>query len=250
MKTLLLADIHIRNPIPFIEKKLNEGIERVISLGDIDDPKILNDFLSLKYQKIALMGNHEYPFIHSFKTGMLHKSIDLIDIPDNALLDRYSKWHSYPLIKKYALKCMENIWGNEEGFSLTEDLDGLKIFYTHGLICPDSWGINLPGRIWASLNTLERGMNNNLVNQNLREMQKRNLDIFFRGHDHTRDIQSLGKKENPYVSPVWQHNLSTQANGQITLSNDRRYLITIGAFTWGDYMIFDSKTKELEWNSF
>lgn len=250
MKTLILSDIHKRNPFKLIERKLKEGIDRVISLGDIDNPEILEEFLSLKIKNYALIGNHDYPFVYSFKNGALHESIAAFDWTEEEIKNKHEKWKASPVLKEYSREWLSRINANEqEGFQLSENLEDKTIVYLHGLLYSPRLDNRFVDQIWGSLRTLGGRINDNLLNQNFLEMQQKDYWIMFRGHDHKRDMQSIGMNENPFMNPIWQANLTSEKYGKKKLEENRRYLITIGAFSWGDYMVFDSETKELEFGS-
>lgn len=249
MKTLLLADIHSRNPFKLINRKINDGIERIISLGDIDNPEIFAEFLSMKIPNLALIGNHDYPFVYSFKNGMLHKSINAFDWSEEEIKNRTMEWKKYPVLREYSRQWLSRLHGNEEqGFQITEKLGNKKIAYLHGLLYSINFDNNLPDQIWGSLNDTRGNINRNLLCQNFLEMQEKDYWLLFRGHDHKRDIESIAINENPFISAVWQANLTSEKRGRIKLEENRRYMITVGSFSWGDYMVFDSKTQELDFD--
>jgi predicted phosphodiesterase len=249
MKTLLIADSHRRTPLPFIRNMISEGkAHRTIFLGDVDEPSILEDLIKLESEKIILTGNHEYPFLHSFKNGRLHRSIDCFGFSDEEIQRYYKYWHSSQTLSEYAKNWHARFYGNEEnGLGYQEKSRAGNILYIHGLPYAPRIAEDFSCKIWGCLKPQYGKMQYNLLMQNFIEMQEKDYWIIFRGHDHQRDMQSIGKNDNPFKTGAWEANLTTSKSGIIQLEDDRRYIITVGAFTWGGYMVFDSKNLKLEW---
>lgn len=246
MKTLILADIHRKNPFDLINKKIEEGIERIISIGDVDEPEILEELLTLNISKEILIGNHEYPFIHSFRNGILHRSIELFGWQDEDIKMKYKKWHESKILSDYAKKTLAGIRGNDWDYQFFEQLGDKKIAYIHGLFYSADLDLGLSSPLWGSLKNSQGRTNGDLLNHNLLFMQDQDYWVTFRGHDHKKDLQSIGINENPFMAGTWEHNISTEKKHKITLDLNRRYIATVGAFTWGDYAIFDSEKKTVD----
>jgi predicted phosphodiesterase len=246
MKTLILADIHRKNPFDLINKKRAEGIDRIISIGDIDEPEIIEKLLTLNMPKEILIGNHEYPFIYSFRNGILHRSIELFEWTDEEIKVKYEKWHKSKILSDYAKKILSEVKGNDWDYQFFEELGDKRITYLHGLFCSATLDLGLPSPLWGSLKTSQGRLNGELLNHNFLFMQDQDYWVTFRGHDHKKDLQSIGINENPFMTSTWEHNISTEKKHKVSLDVNRRYIATVGAFTWGDYAILDSQKKTID----
>ncbi len=249
MKTLILADIHSRNPFDLIKKKQEEGIERLISIGDVDEPEILEELLTLKIKKEILIGNHEYPFVHSFRTGILHPSIELFGWAPQEVKAKYEKWHKSKILSDYANKILSQVKNNDWDFQFFDELGDKRITYIHGLFYSATMDLGLPSPLWGGLKNSQGKFNGDLLNHNFLFMQDQDYWVTFRGHDHKKDLQSIGINENPFMASIWEHNISTEKKHKINLDINRRYIATVGAFTWGDYAILDSEKKTVDFES-
>jgi predicted phosphodiesterase len=223
MRTLFLSDFHFSDPIPFIKRKIDEGITKLVCLGDYDNPKILEDILNLDIEKIITIGNHDYNFVK----GNLFYS-PLLKHP----FEYYAKlWEDSGSVRDFVLKASEKTRKNTEkdGLLVVESLNEKKVACCHGsLVSYDSIPL-IYGR-------MKRPLEIGVVRDNFREMQKNDFWILFRGHDHSSEALSLELDVHPYMTEL------TEEKTPLHLDAGKRYIISIGGFYQGLYATLDNES--------
>jgi len=238
MKSLIITDMHSEDPLPFIEKMQEDGIERLVCLGDCDEPGIAKRILALDMEKRFVISNHDY----SHSIGEIVVSCDLELTPTAYPM----LWDMYPDVKKAILDNWTDTSALEIGSRVIDELNGRKIVYTHGSTRYDN-----PSKIMKD-RLITGDMMENLISrrQTFQKMIDDDYWISFRGHDHLSTVWSIPKK-----GPVFGIKTEEKDKG-IKLFYSRRYIITIGSFGSDfrsrkhEYAIFDDETRRLEFREF
>ena len=232
MKTLIISDLHGRNPLPFIADVREEGIERVVALGDYDEPSILESLLDLDMEKIILIGNHDDYFAKGKKVyspSLRISPSEYVDLWAQALREKKFVLESGKIGKKRA--------GRKRGMKVVERLEGRKVAYVHGSLGRfDSEETPLDHLLWGRLKYHDERKKNNF-----KVMQRFGYWLLFRGHDHFSEIWSV-----PYKFPEYRENVKVEQEGEgkAELREDKRYIMNIGCFGSGDYAILDNNNGE------
>lgn len=226
MKTLLLADLHGRNPswlINFFAKE--KGIEKLAVLGDIDAPDILQKVRQVSAQNnlrlIYTPGNHEYHAVNREK-GLYERTV----------LESYAKkWDSFPEEKQF-VKDASKTNASDKSLIVADK----EIVYAHASLVdgPSVQNPHVSDIVWGRLQ-----FSDDLLALNFKKM--RELDdfrLFFRGHEHapaiyTYDASTTKKLDN--------------FTGKFSLDLDNSIAIaTVGAFCDGRYAVYDSENQEID----
>jgi predicted phosphodiesterase len=234
MRILYLSDFHGKSPLELIKRQYKENnISRVVSLGDYDNPKILEDLIDLKSDlKIDmrfLVGNHDQGVVKGL-------SFSSILSPDFDTL--YSQWKSQNRARSFIQESLAvGAKGRKKGTKIVERINGQKAVYAHGsLLWEDAIYNNL---IWGRLDSYE---NLAKVQSNLSIMKKKGYWALFRGHDHVSEVFSIRKRANISIENI--ENLTQQS--PIKLEKGRRYIISIGGYFQGVYGILDTDKQEFD----
>ena len=229
MKTLLVSDLHGKNPASFIKEKIKEGITKLVCLGDYDYPEILEDILGIDVEKIMCIGNHDYDIVNGidFYSPLLEDSLE----------DLRKKWNESRKAKDFVLKTSKigfKAPGKKKGLKVVERIHGKKVAYVHGTLVdycsnPFVWG------------RLESNLSEGRLRDNFREMVRKNYWILFRGHDHVAEVDSLGYKENTYRGKIIR-----EKDEKIKFKKNKRYIVSLNGFFRGNYAIFDNEKKEFQ----
>lgn len=200
MKTLLLADLHYRDPSDLVKKLQDqEEIQRAIFLGDYDNPEIIKKISKLEIPKIILWGNHED-----------EEWLELKKQPSKA---------SYIRVLKSQLSKIS-------GEIYQEKINNKKIIYCHGTLTeaeglnPLLWGSLFQSKQSGNLSELEAKKHE--VDLNFEEMSRRGSDILVRGHDHIQKVLSWDKQTYNFTEEI--------NNGDIFLDPEKQHIINIGRF--------------------
>jgi predicted phosphodiesterase len=219
MKTLLLADLHGRNPswlINFFAKE--KGIEKLAVLGDIDAPDILQKVRQVSAQNnlrlIYTPGNHEYHAVNLEK-GLYGRSI----------LRYYTRmWDSFSEEKQF-VKDASKINTSDKSLIVADN----EIVYAHASLVdgPSIQNPHVSDVVWGRLQ-----LSNDLLRLNFEKMRELNdFRLFFRGHEHapaiyTYDANTTRKLDN--------------FTGKFSLDLDNSIAIAkVGAFCDGRYAVYD-----------
>lgn len=213
MLTAIISDLHGFNPKELIAELAKEGVKKVISLGDTDDPEILKYLKELKIPKILIAGNHDYNFVRGTKVFSEMAGFD----PDRVL----KLWMSFENERRFALTLPN---------SAQSTIRERKICYLHGALSSDCSEPELWGRI-------KDGYDEAI---NFRKMQALNYWVMIRGHDHEPRIISMGLSECPFRVQAREEGFDTR------LRTGRRYIVTVGALVDGYYALLDSKRLKIK----
>jgi predicted phosphodiesterase len=225
MKTLLITDMHGRSPVELVRQERKEsGIEQAVFLGDYDTPEVLRDLRRLKIKKKFVIGNHDLHYAYGLE----------IDGPNmNMSWREYVRlWNQNPKERDFIKSAVS---GERQSSGLIlEDIfeKETKIAYCHGGIVNfetlDSTALEY---VWQRMHSGETAL------MNFFRMIEKNYWIMFRGHDHCSAVTSLNKKPAK---------LEYSADRKIKLAKNKLHIASIGSFFYGDYAIFDPKTRVLE----
>jgi len=228
MKTLFLTDIHNHDKDSCIDSIKDiiskENPKKLVFLGDVDIPEILEEILSLDIEKKVLIGNHDYNWAR--KDFVCSKLLKF----DSQYYQE--QWQKNPYARDFVLDNSQEVIPKpkrKKGLKIIEKVNGYKFIYVHGNIINDD-RLSL---IWDRLYDDE--LKTGRLSDTFRTMQKRNYDILIRGHDHVSSVFSINKRQDPY-----KHDPVELAN-TFELSKENRYIINLGAFFQGVYGLLEDK---------
>lgn len=226
MKTAIFSDLHSTSPIKEIEclDKL-EGVERFVFLGDYDTPEIFRELIGLKKKKIILIGNHDFDLVSNR------------DFDSPAIDFDYSKilWDNSPNEKTGAIRMANMKNSRTKGIKVVEQIEKRRVVYLHGAL--EDFGCIMKRQsplVWG------RMLNDSSRMMNFSAMKSEKYWLMFRGHDHEYNVWSID-----YNAPG-VGNVQENRERVIPITKDKRYIVSVGAFEKGEYLIFDSKKLELE----
>jgi len=226
MKYLIVSDMHGESPVDCIQREIKEnGIGKLVCLGDYDTPEVLREIRKIRIPKILTVGNHDLHYVYELG---ISSPIMKLSAPDYADL-----WNNNPQEKEFIEDAIAGRKKNA-GLIVEANQGGRKIAYAHASLVdagsPDS---DVYGYVWQRLYTEEA------VVMNFAKMIQENYWILFRGHDMGTSALALNKdKKIEYP------------NGEkIMLEPEKRYIITTGEFYYGNYVVFDSKEKTIEFKN-
>ncbi len=238
MATFIATDYHGKNPFPIIKKLQRKGINKIVSLGDYDDPKILELLIDLDIEKRLLVGNHDYHFSRSEKVYS-----SLLQRPPEHYIEM---WLNNPKSLKFVLEAGRignKRAGKKKGKKIVERIKDKRVAYVHGSL--GRYDGDDPWRDCFLWGRLIKGKNR--AKDTFKEMKRLDYWILFRGHDHFSEVWSIYKKSNPYKGKI--KSVIPKKNKKIKFRKDRRYIVNIGAFKFGTYVLFDEKNAEIEFCS-
>lgn len=225
MKIMLMTDMHGENPREAIDREQKDTkLDKIVFLGDYDTPEVVRDLRKIKTKKNFVVGNHELHYIFGLEIrGTLMKG---------SWKDYVALWKRNP--REYGFMEDLMIYGN--GFILEDILeDKRKIAYCHGgIVDSDSPDSDAPGYVWQRMYSEE-----NLV-ANFAKMIEKKYCVLFRGHDHCSAVASLDKKTGKVTTPVGE---------RVKLAKNKRHIVSVGAFYHGDYALFDSQTRYVDFKN-
>lgn len=224
MKILLVSDMHGKNPSRLVKDMENRGVEKVVFLGDYDTPEILRETMQTELIKNFIVGNHDLHYIYEIRID--GKTME------GSYLNYARQWDKNPSEKKFIENAIKGKSFNA-GLTLEQKIeDGGKIAYCHGgIILKNSSEDEILDGLWQRMNSIEN------IKINFDKMEKQKYDILFRGHDHSASTIILNGFNNQ---------MGRTLDNKINLLKGNRYIVSIGSFYYGDYAIFDSKTREIE----
>jgi predicted phosphodiesterase len=226
MKNLIFSDAHGKSIKLLLEKAKQEGIERVIGLGDYDTPEVLRELLASKFQRIVVVGNHDYHYIRGLPiTGELMKG----DLEDYAL-----RWFNTPE-RKYLEEAI-NKPNQTRGLVVVREIKGRKIAFSHSSLTGEiDLEIGFPLCFW------NRIVSQISAREEFKLMQAKKISILFRGHDHYSGCYTHQDKKEPQL-------VERLFKSQINLEPDARHIVCVGAYHHGEYCIFDDETLSLKFS--
>ena len=93
--------------------------------------------------------------------------------------------------------------------------------------------------------------------ENFRAMTSFNMDLLFRGHEHTPYILNINRGQNLSGVGVELDEVAKAVtrttpgfDNPLVLGSDRRHVISVPAFKYRGYAIFDSETSSLEFRKY
>lgn len=249
MKRGILTDLHSTSPFDFIQS-MKGIIDDWAFLGDYDDPKLLKGLIALGGDRILTIGNHDYffalraPHMSFTEEGSLRW---------NELV--YS-WGESEEETDFVGYCVEDIEGAREGVRVLRDGKFGKVLYTHSKfsqeICEslsDRLGPSR-GRFSVPEDNLAAKLNSDdgwvlSLRENFQEMVRRDVGVMFRGHDHggfyggyricsaDRDGRNIEMNSVGY-------------DERFVFNANKRYVVSVGPFSVGDYAVFDEDANSVE----
>ncbi|MBT3397675.1 metallophosphoesterase [archaeon] len=243
MKIALLSDFHGISPIEKAEALVrDEGVERVVFMGDYDDPSILEEIIQVSFpvdglKKVILVGNHDVDFAFGrnvYSHGLEHSQEEYFEL-----------WGDNPS-GDFVRGASEVFDGILHGVKVIHRFDQNYV-YVHGALIGDPvYPMDLPetwGRLIDDGTTGFSGERRLMCNFN--EMIKQDYDVMFRGHDHIFRAFSVPRGDSV-------HSLSamTSFSDEGVLWKDRRHIVSVGAFCERRYAIFDDETRKLTFEEF
>jgi hypothetical protein len=231
MKTLIITDTHNEDPLPLIHSLLKKDIEKIVCLGDVDRPAVLEKIFELDIEKRFVISNHEYYNAMDFPmddTGLTPEAHKLL-------------WERYPDVKSKILNNSEKVEAKDIGAMVIENTsDNLhqKIVYVHGSIRHDDPYLMMNDRLITG--DKERDKNSRI--ETFKKMCEKDYWLLFRGHDHIKHIMNIPKENYEDINIDYY-------NDVIELNPEKRYIITFGSFNLDlrsnkqEYAIFDEDKK-------
>ena len=238
MKSLIVSDLHGSFDHSWIKDAKEAGIERLVCLGDYDEPKVLKQVLDLKMKKIVLIGNHDYHLCRGLNltSNDLHNEIDYYDLWEDTPEAKFVIDASAKPIRKKGLRA---------GIKIYESINGKRVVYVHGGLCSSFPELNndLDPYLWARL--LHHPHESNILPNFLR-MKKENIDIMFRGHDHK---QALITGDNRDLSlPILEGDVNVLLE-ETKFEKGKRYIVCLGKFMQGSYAVYDSSNQSVKFGT-
>ena len=237
MKSLVISDLHGSFMPSIIDDAKKAGIERLVCLGDYDEPKILKQVLDLKMKKIVLIGNHDYYLCRGLNltSSDLHKDIDYYDLWEDTSEAKFVLNASEKQIRKKGLKA---------GIKIYESINGKRVVYVHGGLCSSFFEENnIPVEIWARF--LQQKYRSDIIT-NLLRMQKEKIDIMFRGHDHKPALITGYNRD--LSLPILEGDTNVLLE-ETKFEKGKRYIVCLGKFMHGSYAIYDSSKQSVKFGT-
>ena len=233
-----MGDFHGTDPIPFIKKCKRKGIEKLVCLGDYDDPAILENILALDMDKIVLIGNHDYHLVVDWykdeadrfylKSGYLP---DMFSMEYDVLM---KKWHDNKTARDFVLKSKEVRSGRKKGLRVVGKVDDKKVIYTHASLVDHKCKYE-PYQLWQRITP------DDSMRANFKEMRRLGYWIMFRAHDHFPLITYMKNGIN-----VFEHDIHLAWDNKVKLKNDELYIVTVGSFREGRYVVLDDEKRTVK----
>lgn len=227
MKILLVADMHGKRPLNFVRQMMDRKIEQVVFLGDYDTPEILRQIRQTDLMKSFVVGNHDLHYIYEMQIE--GKTME------KSYIDYANLWDINFREKKFIEDAIRGK-SFDAGLTIEQKIeDGSKIAYCHGgIIEKSSSESEIIKGIWQRMNSIES------IRINFNKMKKQKYKILFRGHDHHSATIVLNESNGLMGKSI---------ENKIKLLNENRYIVSVGSFYYGNYAIFDSKNREIEYRN-
>jgi len=219
MKTLILSDLHSQNASYFIEEQRKHGIDKLVCLGDYDDPEVLEHLLDLEMPKIILTGNHDHGFANRTQIES-----DVLTASPRVYVNLWAD-EEFKRAKNHVL--------NPANIKQEEEIKDKKVVYVHSSLTEssDSLSVIRPSQLWDRILVSQEN-----IKENFQIMQENNYWILFRGHDHFSGIFSV----------PFSNSSAIEMRHSTNLEEDKRHIVSIGPFFLGEYALFDTETLELD----
>jgi len=246
MKTLLITDTHGKNPLPLIERKGEDGIGRVICLGDYinsaDSLDTLAKLLDLE-DTIVLPGNHDFAFMkEAVHPGS--KFPEFLEVSEEEYKNIAERIRNTASLREYAERFIINT--DPGRFYHCERVGEEDVFYTHAFPLEDNEGEGQ--HLWWRLHDpyfmlFDRKKINASALYFFEEMGADCPSILFRGHDHQHGLVSSLKRARNSLLFIQNHEIP---KGKTTLNLNRKHIVTVGAFYTGHYAVYDTNSSQIE----
>lgn len=241
MRTLIISDCHGINPC----KNFNDFKEfnKLVFLGDYDNPKILEDILSLEIEKTVLIGNHDYHLALNYsmpeEEKVYLKSDFLPDFEEEK--EKYNQLEEERQKHEKARKFIEDSakfqLGNRAGLEIVQMLNNEKVVFTHGFLLVDNSRphYQLGGRLFGKFGA----KHDFAIEGNFKIMREQNYWILFRGHDHIPFVLNTDRV-------IKNSKIALEPTNKVCFKKDKLYIVTSGCFALnGEYSILDEEKMEL-----
>ncbi len=263
MKTLIITDLHRRDPRNLIEKlEREEGIEQVVCTGDIESADIYSYLLTRKTGDIVVPGNHDYPFMQDCYNIINNLPVNRNEKPDFVAgreADYWyevSKWLDSEILRKEACKYVRNS-EDEEAFQKIKETGSGDIACVHASLLhkdksknssSERYSLDWPNELWVYMYNPVFKDNREAIMINLSEMKDAGIWMMWRGHDWGQRLIYSGMG-NPSSSDYKLEECSEDRFRQFTLKTTQVYIASLGSYKQGQYGIFDDSTNVLEFHN-
>lgn len=234
MKSFIASDFHGKNPCSLVKDLVGGGeVNRAVFLGDYDEPRILEDIMSLDVDKVVLTGNHDYNLAH----GEEVYSQDLY----KPIIEYLEMWKD-GLAGKFVRENSDVTKGIRKGIKVVRRHGGKRVLYLHG--CLVGSFNETPTEVWGRILHDNDGdfSRERRVICNFCEMKKAGYWTMFRGHDHFPVVFSTNKRE--YSENLKQ--IKSSIDNEICLGGEDMNIVSVGAFVEGSYVLFDDESGKVE----
>jgi hypothetical protein len=235
MKDLLITDLHGRPPINLIRHLQENGLGRVICLGDFDNPQLIEYLLDLDIETSIVLGNHDYHHARGEVLGGMPKGM--------GAFSSFLMWMKCARAREFVLSNSSDLSAidGQHGIRVVRQIHDRNAVYVHALlVAHDTDTPQLSCFLWSRLfpNT------NAKLEQNFLAMLDQDYWIMFRGHDDMNAVWSL--TVNGETADIARE---LSGRGELILDLNRRYIVSIGSFLHGHYAVFDHETLRLEFKT-
>lgn len=232
MKDLLITDLHGRPPVNLIRNMQESGLDRVICLGDVDNPQLIEYLLDLNIETSIILGNHDYHHARGEVLGGMPKGM--------GAFSSFLMWMKCARTREFVLSKSSDlsVIDSQHGIRVVRQVRGRDVLYVHALLAGHDTDLpELPCYLWSRLFP----HTNAKLERNFLEMLAQDYWVMFRGHDDVNAVWSL--TVNGETADITRE---LTGQGMHVLDLNQRYIVSIGSFLHGHYAVFDHNTLELE----
>ncbi len=238
---MFISDMHGASPVVDIQNEIaSGGIEKLVCLGDYDTPEILRELLRLDIPKKLVVGNHDYGYVKNTE-------VKSIEMGKKTFKDYVALWDQQEFLFErnfIASASDEKDLSRNAGLILNDVLCGEKVSYAHcGFIDVVNPFSEFPECLRTRMHWV-RDSEKNIV-ANFERMQEDDTWILFRGHEHTPLVFSIYRNFPAECTNI-DDSATFRVHGGIILNPKQNYIISVGAFIEGQYAIFDTDNRKLE----
>jgi predicted phosphodiesterase len=237
MKSLIITDLHETHPREVVQKAIKLGIEKIVSLGDIETPDIMKYLLDLKIKKRIIIGDHEYNHTHGLEIHSRSMTHDYEYYQD--------LWEESPREMNFVRKASKKgitIPGKTNGILVEENINGRKVCYVHGsLLREEPLHPGHEGIMWGRILYDNYGERKRM---NFKIMKERGYSILFRGHDHHCETLSMNLNDDLEKAKIESEYFEEGTN--LKFEKNKLYIVTLGSFENGNCAIFDDSRSYIE----
>lgn len=232
MKDLLLTDLHGHAPVKLIRRYAGRTVDRVICLGDFDNPQILEYLLDIDLDKIIVLGNHDYCHARGEVLGGMPRNM--------GAMSSYLMWLKCKRARDFVLDKTQDIEAVDDrsGLRVITTLGGRNILYVHGLLAghpgdDPTLSCYIWGRLFPHTNAK--------LEINFVAMLNQNFWMMVRGHDDFATIWSL-------VVEGSEAKMTRELTGlgKLKLDMEKHYIVSLGSFLHGHFALMDRDKLTIE----